>query len=278
MDVGAEGVLALVRILEDAEKHVNKVDEEVCDNHALPEVPRITHLGHKVEENHGSTIGVNDSVDALVGTEESSATRCVSVSRTPSKCSNRLMAGRGVVGEVRVSEGSAVATECTLHCWIIGCRSSAHSNRDDGYNDSCPNGKVGQPSKSLKSTNLTQNHTEDGDYEEADDKTHSVSIFTVFPYGNLRDRSSKTEDKHGYQHEHLKTLQNVDQVSHRLAIDAEECLSKVTERVAVAVHVHENTPDVPARDRGHQTEHRVESDTGAVSSIGECPPSQKSVE
>jgi hypothetical protein len=48
-------------------------------------------------------------------------------------------------------------------------------------------------------------------------------------------------------------------------------LSKIAEWVAVGIHVHVDSPDVPARNRCHETKDGVESNTRTVASIGESP-------
>ena len=53
-----DGVLALVRIDEHAVEHVNKVDEELRAEHALPEIEWAAHLGHEFDEEHGPAVGI----------------------------------------------------------------------------------------------------------------------------------------------------------------------------------------------------------------------------
>ena len=123
----------------------------------------------------------------------------------------------------------------------------------------------------MKRADLAEDHTHNGDDEQADDEAKPIAIGTTLTDRHLGYRSTKTENKHSHQHEHLETLQNIDNMSHFLTEDTEEGLAKVAERVAVGIHVHVNTPDVPARDGSHESENGVESATWSVASIGERP-------
>ena len=58
--------MALVAIHKDAEEHIDDVDECLGADQAFPEIPRLTHLGQEVEEQHGPSVGV----DSLVKTVE----------------------------------------------------------------------------------------------------------------------------------------------------------------------------------------------------------------
>jgi hypothetical protein len=271
LDGGVVSVLALVRVLEQSEEHVNDIDEDISADHALPEVPRVTHLGQKVEEEHGSTVSVDDGIDTLVSTKETSATRCVSVRRSASESPDRNGAFNCAVGEVQVTVWSASTAEGAEHSRIVRARGGTDTDSHKGNDDGRPDGEVGKPSETLKCTNLAKDHTEDGDDEEADDEAKSIAMHTVFANGNLGYRSTKTENKHGHQHEHLETLQNVDNMSHFLTEDTEEGLSKITERVPVGIHVHVDAPDVPARNGSHETKNGVQSSTRPVTSVGESP-------
>jgi hypothetical protein len=79
LDGGVISVLAWVGVLEESEEHVDDIDEYIGAEHALPEVPRVAHLGQEVEEEHGSTVSVDDDIATLVSTEETGATRGESV-------------------------------------------------------------------------------------------------------------------------------------------------------------------------------------------------------
>ncbi len=272
MDGGVVGVLPLIGVLEETEKHVDEIDEDISAEHALPEIPRVAHLREEVEEEHGSTVGVDDGVDTLVSAEETSSTRCESVRWGASKSSDGNSTRSCAVGEVSVTIWSTGTAEGAQHGCIVGSSlSGTHTNSHEGTDDGCPNREVGKPPKSLKCTNLAEDHTEDGDDEETDDEANTVAVDTVLTDRHLGHRSSKTEDEHSHQHEHLETLQNVDEMSHFLTIDAEEGLSKIAKRVTVGVHVHVDTPDVPARNGSHETKDSIESNTRTVTSVGESP-------
>ena len=62
---GVVRVLALVGVDEEAEEHVAHVDEDVGAQQALPEVPRVTHLGHEGDEEHRSAVRVHCLVEAV---------------------------------------------------------------------------------------------------------------------------------------------------------------------------------------------------------------------
>ena len=127
----------------------------------------------------------------------------------------------------------------------------------------------------MKRADLAHEHTKDGKDEQAHDVAEAVAVNAILANGDLGDGSTVTEDEDSHQHEHLKTLQNVDEMSRLGAEDAEEGLSEIAERVAIGIHVHEDTPDVPAGNGRHETENRVESDTRSEASVGESPASRK---
>lgn len=268
---GVVSVLALVGVLEETEEHVDEIDEDIGAEHALPEIPRVAHLGQEVEEEHGSTVGVDDGVDALVSAEETGTTRCESVRGSASKRPDGNGAFNCAVGKVRVTIWSTRAAEGAEHSRIVRPRGRTHTNSHEGTDDGGPDREVGEPSKTLKRTNLAKDHAENGDDEETDDEANSIAILAILANRHLRNGTAKTEDEHSHQHEHLETLQNVDEMSDFLTIDTEEGLSKIAEWVAVGIHVHVDTPDVPARNRSHETKDCVESNTRTVASIGKSP-------
>ncbi len=74
---GVVGVLALVRVHEDAEEHVDNVDKDVSAENAFPEVPGVSHLGHEGDEEHGAAVGVDGLVETVQGAGEAiAAARC----------------------------------------------------------------------------------------------------------------------------------------------------------------------------------------------------------
>jgi hypothetical protein len=79
------GVLALEGVLEDSEEHVGNIDKYIGAEHTLPEVPRITHLGHEIKEEHGSTISIDNSIETLISARETNATRGIASWWTTSK-------------------------------------------------------------------------------------------------------------------------------------------------------------------------------------------------
>ena len=272
MDGGVVSVLALVGVLKKSEEHVDQIDEDIGADHTLPEVPRVTHLGQEIEEEHGSTISVDDGIDTLVSAEETGATRSESVGRRACERLDRNVAFHCPVGKVLVAICSPSSTEGAKHGRIVRARGSTHSDSHKGSDDGRPDREIGKPSETLKRANLAKHHTEDGDDEEADNEAEPIAMSIVLSKRDLRYRSTKTEDKHSHQHEHLERLQNVDKMSHFGTEDTEEGLPKITEWVAVGIHVHVDTPDVPARNRSHEAENCVESSTRPVTSVGESPP------
>ena len=121
----------MVRVLEDTVEHVGDVDENVGTEHALPEVPRVAHLGHDVEENHGSTVRVDDVVDTLVSTEESFTTRGKSSSGAASELFDGLGACSISAREVLESKGSTASTITAKHSCIVGLSDSAYANGNE---------------------------------------------------------------------------------------------------------------------------------------------------
>ena len=271
MVILGKGVLALEGVLEESEEHVGAIDENIGAEHAFPEVPRITHLGEEVEEQHGSTISVDDGIETLVSTEETGATRGKSVRWSASELPDRNRAFNGTVGKVRVTIWSSSTTVRGEHSRIIRARVSTHADSDKGTRDGRPDGQVGQPAEPLQRTNLANDHTEDGKDQEADDEAKAIAMYIGIAKGNLGDRSAVTEDQDSHQHDHLETLQNVDQMSQFGTEDTEEGLAEIAEWVTVGIHVHVDAPDVPAGNGGHEAKDGVESDTRPVASIGEGP-------
>ena len=49
-------VLTLVAVDEDAEEHVEEVDEELGEEHPLPEVEGALHFGHEFDEDRCATL------------------------------------------------------------------------------------------------------------------------------------------------------------------------------------------------------------------------------
>ena len=276
MDRGVVGVLALVGVLEESEKHVDEINENIGADHALPEVPRVAHLSQEVEEEHRSTVSVDDRIDTLERTEETGATRREPVRRSVGERPGRNRASNCPIREVRVTKWSTGTAERAQHNCIIRARSGTDADSHEGSDYGGPDREVGKPSEALQRPNLAKDHAQNGDDEQTDDEAHPIAIDPVLPNRDLRDRSTETEDQHSHQHEHLETLQNIDQMSHFGTEDAEEGLSKVAEWVAVGIHVHVHAPDVPARNRSHETENGVESATRPVAIVGERPSKDRS--
>ena len=269
-------VLALVRVLENTIEHVGKIDENICANHALPKVPRVAHLGHEVEKDHSSTISVDNVVDALVSTKEPATTRGKSSRGAATELSDGLGACSITARKVRVSKWTSPG--CTIiakHSHIVRRSDSAYTNCNKCSSHGSPDREVRQPAETLKRADLTHKHTEDSKDKQADDIAKAVPMNAVVANGDLGDGSTITKDKDSNQHEHLKTLQNVDNVSCCRAEDAEEGLSEIAEWVAIGIHMHEDTPDVPTRNRRHEAKNRVESDTRSVAGVGESPSKRK---
>lgn len=277
LDGSVVGVLALVGVLEQSEEHVGDIDEDISAEHALPEIPWVAHLGQEVEEEHGTTVGVDDGVDTLVSTEEPGATRSVTVWWTASELPDRNGAFNCTIGEVCVTIWSTSTAEGAKHSRVIWAGGGAHTDGHEADDDSRPDREVGKPSEPLKRTNLAEDHTEDSDDEEADNEAKSVAVRTVLANRYLGYGSTKTQDEHSDQHEHLETLKDVDKMPHLLTEDAKECLAEIAERVAVGIHIHVDVPHVPARNGSHETENSVKSDTRPVASVGEGPSARQLV-
>jgi len=62
-------VLPLECVDKDTKEHVEEEDKRLSNDHGLPEIPGTTHLSHEFDEEHGTTITVNDlhHTDDLVG-------------------------------------------------------------------------------------------------------------------------------------------------------------------------------------------------------------------
>ena len=97
--------------MEESEEHVDDIDEYIGAEHPLPEVPRIAHLGQEIEEEHGSTVRVDNGVDTLVSTEEPSPTRCIAVRGSATKRLDRNRAVGITGGEIRVTVWGTWAAE-----------------------------------------------------------------------------------------------------------------------------------------------------------------------
>ncbi len=67
---GVEGVLALVGVDKETEKHVDDVDEDVGAEDSFPEIPGVAHLGKEGDEEHSAAVGVDSLVETVEGTDE----------------------------------------------------------------------------------------------------------------------------------------------------------------------------------------------------------------
>ncbi len=103
--------------------------------------------------------------------------------------------------------------------------------------------------------------------KQTDDEAKAISIHSVFADGNLRNRSAKTKDKYSNQHEHLQALKNIDDMSRCLTVDSEESLTKISQRVAIGICVHVNTPHIPTRYCGHEAENSVKGNSRTIASV-----------
>ena len=199
---GVVCVLALLRVLEETEEHIDEVDENIGAQHALPEIPRVAHLSEKVEEEHGSSVGVDDGVDTLVSAEETSSSRCVSIRGSTSKGPDGNVAFHCAVGEIEVTICCTCTAERTEHGSVVGVRVACHADSHQGSDDSGPHGEIGKPSETLKRSNLAEDHTQNGNDEKAYNEANTVAIDTILADRDLGYGATKTEDKHGDQHEH----------------------------------------------------------------------------
>lgn len=234
LDGGTECILTLVRVLEDTKEHVDEVDEDISNKHSLPEIPWVAHLSEEIEKEHSSSISVDDTVDTLERAEEAYTTGGVTVRWGSSKFPDWDVTINCSVREINFAKWNINAgTEGAEHGSIIRFGVGSNTNSDERDKNGCQDGKVGEPSETLESTNLSKDHTKKSDNEEADNEAQSVAMFSVLANGDLRYFASFTENKHGYQHDHLEGLENVDQMSHSGAKDTEKCLSKIAERVTV---------------------------------------------
>jgi hypothetical protein len=72
----------------------------VMEDIPLPEVPWIPHLSQQVEEQHSTTISINDRVDALVSSKETFTTGSVARRRLARESADRLSAAGVTTWEV----------------------------------------------------------------------------------------------------------------------------------------------------------------------------------
>jgi hypothetical protein len=114
---GVIGILALVGVDEEAKEHVHEVDKKIGEEHALPEIPWVTHLCEEGDEDHGASIGVNGLVETVEGAGEAVATRGCSTGR----CS-------GVAVDRARSE---VGAERGFSCFEIGRRVGGNTHHDE---------------------------------------------------------------------------------------------------------------------------------------------------
>jgi hypothetical protein len=197
----------LVRVLEDTKEHVDEVDENICNQHSLPEIPWVAHLSEEIEEKHGSAIRVDDAVDSLERAKEAHTTRSVTVRRRSSEFSDRDVAIDCSVREVNFTKGNVCSgAERAEHSRVIGFGVGSNTDSDERNQDGCQDREVGEPSKTLQSADLSENHAQEGDDEKANNEAESVTMFSTLANGNLRSFASFTENKHGHQHDHLKRL------------------------------------------------------------------------
>ena len=79
MHYGVVGELALVRVHEESEEHVDDVDEDVGAEEPFPEIPGVAHLGEEGDEEHGAAVGVDGLVETVEGADEAGPAGCHAV-------------------------------------------------------------------------------------------------------------------------------------------------------------------------------------------------------
>lgn len=204
--------MALVRVLEDTKEHVDEVDENVSDEHSLPEVPWVAHLSEKIEEEHSASVRVDDAVDSLERAEEAGASRLISVGRCASEGLDWDVAVLSSIWEVDLSKRHLdCGTVGAEHGCIVGLGVGGNTDGDEGYQDSSKNGEVGEPSEALESANLSKDHAQKSNDEQTDDEADTVAvdsyaIWSFLANGDLGNLASFTENQDGDQHDHLDRL------------------------------------------------------------------------
>lgn len=114
---GVVGILALVGVDEDTEEHVQKVDEKIGEEHALPEIPWVTHLCEEGDEDHGASVGVDGLVETIEGAGEAVATGGCSIGRCSGVAVDRARAEIGAEGG--------------FSCFEIGRRVGGNTHHDE---------------------------------------------------------------------------------------------------------------------------------------------------
>lgn len=132
-------VLALVGVDEESKEYVAEEDEALSADHSLPEVPGLAHLRHEFAEKHGTSVRVNCLHETGDGRTEA----------------NGVRRGAGIRVHDTVAFGNRV--QVGRH-GVIGGRISNHAHCHDKHDNVEPNCQVCNPTKSLESTNLTENH------------------------------------------------------------------------------------------------------------------------
>ena len=139
---GVDGELALEGVDEEAEEHVEEVDEKLGEEHALPEIEGALHLRHEFHEQHGAAVRVDGlhEPDDLEG--EGGA--------------GPLAGGRhdGLVGGDAFVLGHGCVDE------DAGVGDDAHGEEDDEQVH--PDGRVGEPAEALQRADLAEEHAGDG--------------------------------------------------------------------------------------------------------------------
>lgn len=164
----------------------------------------------------------------------------------------------GTVGELSnrhttVDDGTRGRTNAVIIGSVVGCT----THGDEHANQVEPDSKIGNPTELLEGTNLTNEETNNGPDQTADNKAE-------FELGDLRQSLSVGDDNQTNVENKLDTLQDVDQVAHPGTKETETEVTKVTNGVVEGVKTQEHVPKQVTRINGETGEDGVQGNTGTV--------------
>jgi hypothetical protein len=144
-----DGVLALEAVHKDAEEKVDNIDEGLCADHCLPEVPWLAHLTHELAEEHGTTVRVNGLHETFDSGGEAD-----SIWRSP-----------GISVDDAITLGDVVQIGRRI---VVGrsVRNNGHGHDKDDEVE--PDGQIGNPTELLERADLANHHTGESPDKSAD--------------------------------------------------------------------------------------------------------------
>jgi len=139
----------------------------------------VAHLGEEIEEQHDTSIRVDNGINPLISAQKASTTRSISRRWRSCKFAHRLGTVDGAVRKISSSEGYPSTAKRAKHDSVIWmCLESTVNGSQQAAADSRPDREIGKLAEALESADLAEGHAAESEDEHADDVTETVAVNT----------------------------------------------------------------------------------------------------